>query len=97
MLVLAEENNTIKTYKEMAHYETEEAEMTEKSYTTFKTTCEIKTFTNTESLNTHLTIHSVEKTYNCPNCDKTFREKGKLIIHERIHTGEKPFCCSKCD
>lgn len=45
----------------------------------------------------HMRIHSGEKKYQCPQCDRSFSQSNNLLYHVRTHTGEKPFACDKCD
>ena len=35
------------------------------------------------------TTHSVEKSFQCNDCDKLFSTKTNLQRHQRTHTGEK--------
>ena len=48
-------------------------------------------------MNTHRQVHTGEKLFVCPDCNKNFSTKGSLVVHRRIHTGEKPYVCSECD
>lgn len=41
-------------------------------------------------------MHTAEKPYKCPFCDKHFTRKQSRVVHERSHTGEKPYKCDKC-
>ena len=42
-------------------------------------------------------IHTLEKPYQCPHCEKKYSQHSQLVIHIRSHTGEKPFICSICN
>ncbi|XP_058819992.1 zinc finger protein 3 homolog [Topomyia yanbarensis] len=45
----------------------------------------------------HMRLHSGDKRYQCPHCERSFIQSNNLIYHVRKHTGEKPFACDKCD
>lgn len=42
-------------------------------------------------------IHTGERPYKCPHCDRAFTQSGNLNNHIRLHTDEKPFKCHFCD
>ncbi|XP_014652712.1 PREDICTED: zinc finger protein 517, partial [Ceratotherium simum simum] len=41
-------------------------------------------------------IHSGDKLYQCPVCQKPFKHNSLLLLHQRLHTGERPFECREC-
>ncbi len=54
------------------------------------------TFSQSDSLTRHKTIHFV-KQFRCDTCGKSFSQKNILTMHKRIHTGEKPYSCGICE
>ncbi|XP_061181836.1 zinc finger protein 107-like [Saccostrea echinata] len=58
--------------------------------------CE-KRFTDTESLEKHMGLHTYGRGYNCEVCGKSFSAKSFLKVHMMIHTGERPFVCEICN
>ncbi|KAF2401423.1 hypothetical protein EJ06DRAFT_529553 [Trichodelitschia bisporula] len=53
-----------------------------------------KTFTTSEQLQNHETIHTRARRFKCPHCeDKSFATRTQLSTHLRTHTNEKPYKC----
>ena len=38
----------------------------------------------------HRRIHSGEKPFACPDCEKKFKQSSQLKVHRRIHNADKP-------
>ena len=56
-----------------------------------------RTFNSLKQLVAHkLTVHQIERPYECEICLKTFMKNHHLKEHRFIHTGLKPHHCSVC-
>ncbi|KAK4317229.1 hypothetical protein Pmani_011673 [Petrolisthes manimaculis] len=42
-------------------------------------------------------IHSGEKPFKCPQCDRAFSLKGNLVQHAKLHSGRKSYQCNDCN
>ena len=58
--------------------------------------CE-KRFTDIESLEKHMGLHTYGREHNCEICGKSFSAKSFLKVHMMVHTGERPFVCEICN
>ena len=56
-----------------------------------------KSFTNTYHLNSHLVIHTGEKSFACPQCDKSFGRRSTLRAHMTTHSKTSNFMCPVCE
>ncbi|RMC04565.1 hypothetical protein DUI87_18811 [Hirundo rustica rustica] len=57
-----------------------------------------QSFSQSNTTVQHQIIHTRERPYECPKCQKRkgFKHKSTLITHQRIHTGERPYECGEC-
>ncbi|CAL4163599.1 unnamed protein product [Meganyctiphanes norvegica] len=53
-------------------------------------------FTDNDSLEQHLKLHSRRKPYKCDECEAKFSYKSTLEWHKKSHMGELPFQCNEC-
>ncbi|XP_041782643.1 zinc finger protein 782-like [Anopheles merus] len=50
-----------------------------------------------QNLKQHMLVHTGEKRYVCPVCQRAFAQKGNLTYHLNQHTGHCPYRCEQCD
>ena len=61
----------------------------------YKTKCPICS-TFQQNLKQHMLIHTGEKRFSCPYCNKKFAQIGNYNQHILIHQGSKSFVCKEC-
>lgn len=53
-------------------------------------------FTDADSLQQHLKLHSRRKPYKCDDCEAKFSYNSTLEWHKKSHMGELPYKCNEC-
>ncbi|EAA05114.5 AGAP011181-PA, partial [Anopheles gambiae str. PEST] len=53
--------------------------------------------TTSNATDNHMLVHTGEKRYVCPVCQRAFAQKGNLTYHLNQHTGHCPYRCDQCD
>ena len=50
------------------------------------------------SINIHISfqVHSTDRVFQCPQCEKGFKELRTLRLHLKIHNAEYPEQCNVC-
>lgn len=54
------------------------------------------TFRFAKELRDHVSKHTGEKPYQCPDCGKRYGDRSYLSRHRRIHRNDKRYLCSDC-
>ncbi|RMB99202.1 hypothetical protein DUI87_24394 [Hirundo rustica rustica] len=55
-----------------------------------------QSFSQSNTTVQHHIIHTGDKPYECPKCQKRFQTSSNLLKHQRIHREERPFRCPDC-
>lgn len=73
-------------------------EQSRKSYTEDLFVCDVcqKTFTDQNTFDEHVRLHTRKTTHVCNICHKIYARKRDLNVHIRLHSGEKPYACIVC-
>ena len=56
------------------------------------------TFASLSNVKEQERLHTGEKTFSCPDCEKRYTNSGNLNAHVKsVHSGLRPHVCTVCD